>query len=379
MMINCFDPYDLWSTNFGILIRKSYYRGNILGKIGAVLFSVFDLFSPQSLRWLFRIKPRAYPILSAHFYLMRMKNDPKSLNRKKALADLKMQATGLPESAAWGLGFPWMSKNGLYGPEVPFVTHTPYVMDTLLALSEDANCRNDAMALFHHTWEFLDSLEVMQEDSDTIALSYAPLNEPRIVINANAYAAYAYSLHAIYGRETVREIARDKALRLAKWVVSQQNENGSWFYYADRGPGNFIDGFHSCFVVKNLLKVKKLLPEIAPIVDDPVACGWAFIRQHLFDARAGLCRRFVQRSHRDPFKWDLYDQAEYLGLLVDFCLLDEAGLFSEQVEQRFRKGEHWYCRIDIFGRRWGRDFLRWGIAPFQYHQGRLLHIKQGNL
>ncbi len=77
------------------------------------------------------------------------------------------------------------------------------------------------------------------------------------------------------------------------------------------------------------------------------------------------------RAQRDPFKLDLYDQAEYLGLLVDFDLLDEAVEFSARVEMRFRKGEHWYCRIDIFGRRWGKDFLRWGIVPFWYHRARL--------
>jgi len=68
---------------------------------------------------------------------------------------------------------------------------------------------------------------------------------------------------------------------------------------------------------------------------------------------------------------DLYDQAEYLGLLVDYGLFDEASEFAERVEKKFRKGEHWYCRIDIFGRRWGKDFLRWGIVPFWYHQARL--------
>ena len=37
-------------------------------------------------------------------------------------------------SISWGLGFPWMSKNGLYGSELPFITHTPYAMEALLHL-----------------------------------------------------------------------------------------------------------------------------------------------------------------------------------------------------------------------------------------------------
>jgi len=264
-----------------------------------------------------------------------------------------------------------MSKNGLYGPEVPFVTHTPYVMEALLEIAGQPDLHDEAMALFHGTWAFLESLKVMYKGTDDLALSYAPVEEPRIVVNANAYAAFAYALHAVHGREAVGERARDKARRLVNWVVRQQEQDGSWFYYADREPGNFIDCFHSCFVVKNLLKVKRLLPDLADVVDSAATRGWDYIASNLFDERAGLCRRFAVRAQRDPFRWDLYDQAEYLGLLVDFGELEQAEAFARRVEARFRKGKHWYCRIDFLGRRWGRDFLRWGIVPFWYHRARL--------
>src|SRR5690606_35935743 len=99
------------------------------------------------------------------------------------------------------------------------------------------------------------------------------VEEPRIVVNANSYAAFAYAMHAVHGREQIRSMAREKALRLVRWVISEQEESGLWWYYADREPGNFIDGFHSCFVVKNLIKVKHLLPEAGGIVDGPIEEG----------------------------------------------------------------------------------------------------------
>jgi hypothetical protein len=217
----------------------------------------------------------------------------------------------------------------------------------------------------------------MHEDPDNLALSYAPVDEPRVVVNANAYAAFAYGLHAVHGRDEVRPVALEKAIRLARWVIWQQQTDGAWVYYADQEPGNFIDCFHSCFVVKNLLKVKWLIPEVSEVVMPTVEQGWAYIRSKLYDPEHGLCRRFAKRAQRDPFRWDLYDQAEYLGLLVDFGLLEEAREFRQRVEFRFRKGKHWYCRIDIFGRRWGKDFLRWGIVPFWYHKARLVHATSG--
>ncbi len=367
-----FDPYDLWATNGGVAIRKAYYRGAIWGKMAAAVLSILDLLFPIMMRKLLRIVSRPYPILSAHGYLTEMLISSVGDDYKyAALADFKNQAIVLHDSVAWGLGFPWMSKNGWYGPDIPFVTHTPYVMDALLVLAENANCHAEAMQLFHATWGFLESLKVMAASEEYLALSYAPVDEPRIVVNANAYAAFAYALHAVHGRSEIRRVAREKALRLARWVVAQQQADGSWFYYADKEAGNFIDCFHSCFVVKNLLKVSELLPDAEPVVRDAIARGWKFIRENLYDANARLCRRFTLRSHLDPFTWDIYDQAEYLGLLIDFGLRDEARELAARVEKRFAKGVHWYCRIDRFGRRWGRDFLRWGIAPFLYQRARL--------
>ncbi len=263
-----------------------------------------------------------------------------------------------------------MSKNGLYGPEIPFVTHTPYVMEALLVLSEWPELCDPAMRLFHGTWGFLASLQIMQEGQDDLALSYAPVAEPRIVVNANSYAAFAYALHAIYGKEARRKEAEHRAERLARWVVRQQDKNGAWFYYADREPGNFIDCFHSCFVVKNLRKVKQLLPSLTDLVEPAIHQGWQFLQNAFFDGQARLCRRFAARAHRDPFCWDLYDQAEFLGLLVDFGELDRAKLFAS-LEARFRRNGDWYCKIDLLGRRWGKHFLRWGIVPFWYQRARL--------
>ena len=63
-----------------------------------------------------------------------------------------------------------------------------------------------------------------------------------------------------------------------------------------------------------------LVPELAERVDPAVQSGWSFLQNKLYDEKPGLCRRFIQKSVKDPFRWDLYDQAEYIGLLVDFGL-----------------------------------------------------------
>lgn len=376
-----FDPYDLWSSKVGVIAKSGYYTGKRWGKTAAVCLSVLDWLFPRLGRYFAVAHPRKYPIVLAHEILRcheesaHVEFNPGDMLVAVLAVDV---SAGKGMSRAWGLGFPWMSKNGLYGPEIPFVTHTPYVMEALLKLATLPNCHNEAMVVFNDTWKFLESLKVMHESDSDLALSYAPIDEPRMVVNANSYAAFAYALHAVHGKEGLRETARIKCEKLVRWVVKQQGADGSWFYYADKDPGNFIDCFHSCFVVKNLLKVSKLLPDLSALVQPSTYSGWAYIKSAFYDGDIGLCRRFAVRAQRDPFRWDLYDQAEYMGLLVDFGLLAEASAFAERVEKKFCKKDHWYCRIDIFGRRWGKDFLRWGIVPFWYHSARLNNAQKVN-
>ena len=194
----CNDPYDLWASSFGILVKERYYSGSITGKLGAVGLGLADWLFPNVIRKLVVTKKIVYPINIGHEALIRdTLSRLDEASEKKILHHLTTEAAypnGEP-SWAWGLGFPWMSKNGLYGSHVPFVTHTPYAMEALLVLKHD----KEALQMFHGTWRFLESLKVMYEEDEALALSYAPVDEPRIVVNANGYAAFAYALQVLSG------------------------------------------------------------------------------------------------------------------------------------------------------------------------------------
>lgn len=370
-----FDPYDLWSTSIGVTARRLYYVGNKKGVLFAGLLGFMDWWLPMVSRRIFGAQPRYYPIVIAHdvlrFHLQNKLSNMNSSGFLQLLRSIAVDPSATYGVWAWGLGFPWMSKNGLYVPNIPFITHTPYVMEALLCLNECPEIKNKAMSMFNGTWPFLESLKVMYEGDYEIALSYAPVDEPRIVVNANSYASFAYALHALHGEVGIKPVAKEKAIKLAQWVVNQQQPDGSWYYYADRGKGNFIDCFHSSFVIKNLIKVIKIIPEISCIANEPVEKGWEFLNASFFNQRKGLCSRFVDRETHDPYLWDIYDQAEYLGLLIDFGMLKEASKFRARVVELFRHNSDWWCRKDIFGRRWGKNYMRWGITPFLYHSDRL--------
>ena len=104
-----------------------------------------------------------------------------------------------------------------------------------------------------------------------------------------------------------------KRTRLFRFVKTRQNNDGSWFYYDDNGKGNFIDCFHSCFVLKNLVKFGRLTgTDVASTVDN----GIDFIMANFVDSTDFLARRFTVAANPSMTRYDLYDQAELLHLLT---------------------------------------------------------------
>ena len=362
------DPYDIWSLEMLGKMKRNWTGGKGGLRIALPVIGGMEWLFPEMFRTLLGVKRHDFPHVEAMLYLASGKDEAALLEYF-----CKTRSDG-----GWGLPFGWYSKNGYYGPKIPYVTNTPYVMEALLLLARNPLLAEKAMEVFDGTWEFLSSLKEMSSTGSGLALSYAPVDEPRMVINANSYAAFAYAMHAVHGLAGRQELARERAIRIANWVIMQQRPDGSWLYYADNDSGNFIDCFHSCFILKNLVKLNRLIGPGFDALDCAVDKGWRYLRETFYDEDHGICRRFAAHSHRDPFKWDLYDQAEYLGLLVDFGRLDEASEFAGRVEARFcRKGD-WFCRIDFLGRRWGKGFLRWGIAPFRHSAARL-HRKIGKV
>jgi len=150
------------------------------------------------------------------------------------------------------------------------------------------------------------------------------------------------------------------------WISDMQTPEGGWSYYADEQAGNFVDGFHTCLVIRNLAWAERLTGE--QLVDPAVLQrGEQFIRMRLIDDRTGLVRRFCGKGEPTPFKWDLYDQAEWLAVLIERGAPPETAAFIELVGEMFVSNGQLHSRVDILGRRSGSAYPRWGILPWQLH------------
>ena len=131
------------------------------------------------------------------------------------------------------------------------------------------------------------------------------------VINASAYRAFLLTKAASdFSEEKYGKVAE----RNLNFVIESQNENGSWFYSMD-GERDFVDHFHTCFVLKALAKIEQLTGSSR--CRSAVDRGVSYYVQNLFDPN-GLPMPFSKPPRLTVYRRELYDYAECLNLA---CLL----------------------------------------------------------
>src|SRR5207249_3110074 len=136
-----------------------------------------------------------------------------------------------------------------------------------------------------------------------------PGNSMRVV-NANAYRAFLLTSAAV-------DFSDDKCLAVAErnlnFVLESQNADGSWYYTTD-GTRDFVDHFHTCFVMKALAKIQTLTGHKG--CDEALTRGVEYYLKNLFDEDA-LPKPFSKAPRLTIYKRELYDCAECINL----CLL----------------------------------------------------------
>jgi hypothetical protein len=130
------------------------------------------------------------------------------------------------------------------------------------------------------------------------------------VVNASAYRAFVLTSAAdFFGNKQFLETAK----RNLNFVLESQNADGSWPYAVD-GKRNFIDHFHTCFVMKAIAKIYLLTGN-----DECMKAlnrGIDYYLKNLF-SHDGMPLPFAQAPRLTVYRHELYDCAECINL----CLL----------------------------------------------------------
>lgn len=360
-----YDPYDIWKTKIGLFLKSKYYVYPIIIAPIAGLLTLFDLFINNNYRIFY--ERQEYPIVRA-IAAMSLINLYKLTSEKKYLKKAALNVEWLIENAnhsytgyGWGIGFKWPAgKNLLYKSDVPFSTHTPYALEAIFNLSK-LNGKS-YQEVFINVFKFYDNdLKILFEDNESMAISYGPMND-RIAVNATSYALFVYALFGQIFSEK-EEYLKIKIKKFYNFIRNHQGADGEWLYMAF-DKNSFIDCFHTCFIIQNLIKSQEYFPDI--IEQEVIDKGWSYVKSNFFDSKFRLYRRFTKTNKAGLIKFDLYDNAEVLNtaiMLKDNLVVET---LTESIFTHFYHKNTIYSAITITGSKVNPDCLRWAAMPFSY-------------
>jgi hypothetical protein len=361
--LSTFDPYDLWQTKVGTYVKSKYYKYNLALLPVAGILTIYDLFINNTIRLNYRKKE--YPIVRALAALSLMnvyKSNNLEIHKNYAQKHIKWlleNAVKTNRGIGWGLPFTWPANKSLsYNRNTPFSTHTPYAFEAIYRMHQidpDKKYQESMKAIYNF---FENDLKIMDEDEVKMGISYGPM-EDRITINAVSYALlmYAYFMQ-IFPEE--RSYLISKTIKFYNYIKYYQGSEGEWLYDVS-AKSSFIDCFHSCFILQNLIKTKNLIPDV---VDDTIIQrGWEYIKLNFFDKPHSLYRRFSKRNKLGITKFDLYDNAEVLHTAILLQDHDVEKKITNSISENFFRDDDIYSALSFRGIKINKNMLRWAVMP----------------
>ena len=320
-----YDHQSYFASDFGRSAKALYYRRPALGILAVSPMIFSEAFLPSARRLFF--KPQRFPIADAHYamgfaFLFKALGDKRYYHRAVHFLEV-LKETRAPgyENYCWGYPFNWETRGGTLRANTPFITTVPYVYEAfreVYLIDGQPQWRAVMQSIARHAAEDYSDFET-SADASSSAYNPGPGNSSG-VINASAYRAFLLTRAAVdFSEDHFRSIA-DRNLN---FVLQSQNADGSWYYSVD-GARDFVDHFHTCFVLKALAKIEAITRN--PACTRAIKRGVDYYTRNLFD-QEGLPKPFSRRPRMTVYRRELYDYAECINLAVllknRFPALDE--------------------------------------------------------
>ena len=322
-----YDHQSFFAGPVGRRAKSLYYRNRTVGTVAVAPMIFCEAFLPSARR-LFD-HPVRFPIADAHYamgfaFLYEATSNPAHLEKAiHFLNTLRETRCRQFEEYCWGYPFDWVTRSGTIRQNTPLITTMPYVYEAflqVLEISAQRSTLNAQRSTLQQQEEWKQIMESIArharfdikdfKTSETASsCSYTPSSGGG-VINAAAYRAFLLtSASQLFSKDDYWTIAE----RNLNFVLENQNPDGSWFYAAD-GVRDFVDHYHTCFVMKSLSKIHALTGH--ETCGEALARGTEYYRHNLFDDD-GLPKPFSKAPRLTVYKRELYDCAECINL----CLL----------------------------------------------------------
>ena len=309
------DHQSYFAGPLGGRAKALYYRNRLLGIVAVAPMIFSEAFVPEARR-LFGYRLR-FPIADAH-YAMGFARLSASSGRQQHLDRSRQFLEALIESRCpgyqhycWGYPFDWVTRTGVMPSGTPLITTTPYAYEAfedVYRADGDERWLTVMESIAEHALEDIQDREMSENSASA---GYNPVDTVFGVVNASAYRAFL--LTAVSLRFDHKERCKDyreAADRNLQFVLDCQQPDGSWPYAVD-GARDFVDHFHTCFVLKALAKIERLTDD--PRCTAAISKGVDYYVGNLFD-EDGLPRPFSRAPRLTVYERELYDYAECLNL-----------------------------------------------------------------
>lgn len=308
-----YDHQSFFAGDFGRWAKALYYRKPLLGTLAVSPMIFCEAFVPSARRLFW--KPQRFPIADAHYamgfaYLSQVSREDRHYRRALHFLEI-LEQTRCPgyENYCWGYPFDWQTRRGVMRAATPLITTVPYAYEAFRSAYQiDGNKRwREIMhSIAEHALLDYHDYKISEK---AYSCSYNPdPNEPAGVINASAYRAFLLTQAAQdFGDEKYLKVAQ----RNLNFVIESQNPDGSWYYSID-GERNFVDHFHTCFVLKALTKIESLTADRH--CTEAIERGVAYYLANLFEN--DLPKPFSRRPRMTVYRNELYDYAECINVAV---------------------------------------------------------------
>jgi len=364
------DQQTFFAGPVGRFAKAFYYRHPRVG-LAAVAPMIFcEAFAPSA-RAIFFNRIR-FPIADAHFamgFVFLYQATGKMAFFERAIHFLKaLETTRCPgyQEYCWGYPFDWVTRNGAIKANTPLITTTPYVYEAFLQAwridPRDEWKRILESIVRHATLDIKD----FKTSEHASCCSYTPFDRGG-EINAAAYrASMLTSACKLFSKDGYWRVAE----RNLNFVLENQNSDGSWYYAVD-GVRDFVDHYHTCFVMKALAKIHALTGHDGCL--EALSKGVHYYLGNLFDTD-GLPRTFSKAPRLTVYKRELYDCAECINLCVllrdQFSKLNETlnivvtGILNDWVKPNgaFRSRRLHFGWDDVPMHRWGQSQMFRSLA-----------------
>ncbi|SRR5579875_593096 len=309
-----YDHQSFFAGPIGRGAKALYYRRPLLGTAAVAPMIFCEAFLPaaRTLFW----KPQRFPIADAHYamgfaFLATLDGSGDYYRRAVHFLNI-LQQTRCPEydEYCWGYPFAWQTRTGTIDADTPLITTLPYIYEAfsqVYAMDHDPKWLCVMASIAEHAFRAYRDIEV---GPGAASCGYTPApDDPACVVNASAYRAFLLTKAGI-------ELSEPKYLEAARrnlnYVIAAQNEDGSWFYSTD-GARDFVDHFHTCFVLKALAKIQALTG--SPQYYSAIERGVRYYVNNLLDGQH-LPIPFAKPPRITVYRRELYDYAECINLAL---------------------------------------------------------------